>query len=187
MSVKHHKFTLLGLVAVAVLGAPTVTIAKESANRYVVVQWDLENAMRREALDAARYALFAQQAQARGNPDLAAVFMRVAQREETAHFKRFAALAGREVTMDPAVRQAELAKHQNTTDEANLRTAMSNERHQANMMRSELVNRALKYGDIEAAQTFLNVGEGDIDNLLEFRAAKKLLKRSGQQSAAVGS
>lgn len=187
MSVKRRNYVLFGLVAVAVLGPASSVFAETGANRFVLVQNDLEDSMKREALDAARYTLFARQARERGNQDLAAVFERVANTEQTAHLQRLASLAGGEVAMTPAEQDAELAKLPNQSDEANLRSAMTNERFQANMMRSDMVNRALKYGDIEAAQTFLNVGEGEIKNLLEFRSALKQLKRSQPQSTTAGS
>lgn len=81
------------------------------------------------------------------------------------------------MAIDQAEQQAELAKLPNQSDSANLRDAMTTERFQANTLRSDLVNRAIKYGDIEAAQVFLNVGQAEIDNLLQFRAAKKLVQQ----------
>ena len=178
MSTKRRNYVWLGVMTVALLGSTGLARAAEPAQRYAVVQWDLEEAIQHESLDAARYTLFAQQARERGNQELAAVFERVANRERTEHIQRLAALSGGEVVVDPAEQKAELAKVMNQSDEANLRDAMRNERFQANTMRSDMVNRAIKYGDIEAAETFLNVGQGEIDNLLAFRSAKKLLKQN---------
>ena len=184
MSVKRHNCVLFGLVVTAVLGSSSVALAQGGGTsqrgtyRFALVQKDLEDSMRHEALDAEKYTFYAQQARQRGNQDLAAVFERVADRERGEHFQTLAALSAREVTIDQAAQQAELAKLPNKSDEANLRDAMRTERFQANTMRSDMVNRAIKYGDIEAAQAFLNLGQAEIDNLLEFRSARKQLRRS---------
>lgn len=182
MSVKRSNSVLPGFVTVtvlgAVLGAAGAAQAAEPARRYVVVQWDLEAAMKNESLDAARYARFAQQARERGNAQQADVFERVATAERGEHLQRLAALSGQEAAPDPAEQEAALARLPNQSDAANLRDAITNERSQANTLRSEMVNRALKYGDVEAAQTFLTVGRGEIDNLLALRAARKLARQT---------
>lgn len=192
MSVKRRNCVLFGLVITAVFGSSHVALAQEgtsqrSTYRFALVQKDLEDSMRNEALDAAKYEFYAQQARERGNQELAAVFERVANRERGEHFQTLAGLSAREVTIDQAAQKAELAKLPNTSDEANLRDAMRTERFEANTMRSDMVNRAIKYDDIQVAQTFLNVGQGEIRNLLDFRAAKKLLNRNQQQPSSLRS
>jgi len=191
MSVKRRDRLMFGLVIAAALGSANAALAQgsaqESAHRFVLVQNDLDEAMKNEAFDAAKYTFFAQQARERGNQALAAVFERVANTEKTDHFRKLAALSGHETAMDQAEQQAELAKLPNKSDEANLRDAMTTERFQANALRSDMVNRAIKYGDLQAANMFLNIGNGEIKNLLAFRAAKKLAKQSQPQGAPVQS
>lgn len=188
MSVTRRNYVLFGFLAAAILGSAPAALAQEGAStgayRFALVQRDLDSAMRNEALDAEKYVLFARQARERGNHELAAVFERVADRERGAHLQALASLSAREMVIDQAEQQAELAKLPARSDEANLRDAMRAERFDANEMRSELVNRALKYGDVEVAQTFLNVGQGEIKNLLEFRSALKQLKRSQKEGVA---
>lgn len=182
MSVQRRHFVALSLVVTISLGSSHVALAQGQTQtgtyRFALVQNDLEAAMKNEALDAEKYAFYAQQARQRGNQELAAVFERVAGLERGEHYNALAALSAREVTIDPSEQQAELAKLASQSDSANLRDAMTTERFQANTLRSDMVNRAIKYGDIEAAQTFLNVGQAEIDNLLALRAAKKLVQRS---------
>lgn len=181
MLAQHRHFVALSLVVTAVLGSSHVALAQTPAQegpyRFALVQNDLEDVMKNEAFDAEKYALYAKQARERGNQDLAAVFERVADLERGQHYNALAALSSREVAIDQAEQQAELAKLPNQSDSANLRDAMTTERFQANTLRSDMVNRAIKYGDIEAAQVFLNVGQAEIDNLLQFRAAKKLVQQ----------
>ena len=188
MSIQRRHFVALSLVVTAVLGSSPVALAqtqsqaREGPYRFALVQNDLEEAMKNEAFDAEKYAFYAKQARERGNQDLAAVFERVADLERGEHYKALAALSAREVAIDPAEQQAKLAKLANQSDSANLRDAMTTERFQANTLRSDMVNRAIKYGDIEAAQVFLNLGQAEIRNLLELRAAKKLVRSSQSQS-----
>ncbi len=161
-------------------------------NNFLLVENDLADAMRKELYEAEKYKLFALQARARGNPEVAAAFEKVADRELNQHLRTFASLATKDVTINLTEQQAKLAALPVRSDRANLHEAIVAERMEGNRMSNELMNQALKYevmygNSIQVAEAFLNVGQGEYQNMLELRKAKRHLEQKEKQEAALSS
>lgn len=149
-------FASAALGTIAAVAVTTAAIAyAEQHKRPTEVQKDLETAMRGEAFAYAKYMLFAQQARAHGNPDLAILFETTAKTERLEHFREHAELAG--------VLSA--------SDADNLRDAIAGETYETTKMYPEMASRARRAGDNEAAARFSEIGKDESKHRDAFTAA----------------
>jgi len=165
---KCYRPLTLAALALSLAGATVSAWAQGKHHRAAVVQQDLENAMKGEALAYAKYMMFARSARDHGHPEVAALFERTAQTERMEHFREHAELAGVGTG----------------TDADNLRSAIDGERYETSRMYPEMAARARKAGDLQAARRFEEIGRDESKHHDQFAAALAQLERSPAKAAA---
>lgn len=137
----------LGPVAAAFLAAVALAagIAVGAGTQlHETTKADLSSAMHGEAFAYAKYMLYAKQARAEGNADLAALFEHTANVELNNHFATHAyeyGLLG--------------------TDQQNLRDAITGENYETTTMYPQMAKRAQAAGDTKVAAIFSAVGKDE--------------------------
>lgn len=145
----------VGSLAAAAVVTAAVAYGAQHQKRPAEVQKDLETAMKGEAFAYAKYMLFAEQARAHGNAELATLFETTAKTERLEHFREHAELAG----------------IVNSSDAANLRDAIAGETYETTKMYPEMAARARQAGDGQAAARFTEIGKDESTHRNAFAAA----------------
>lgn len=149
------RATALGSLAAAAVTTAAVAYGAQHQKRAAEVQKDLETAMKGEAFAYAKYMLFAEQARAHGNAELATLFENTAKTERLEHFREHAELAG--------VLSA--------SDADNLRDAIAGETYETTQMYPQMAARARRAGDGQAAARFTEIGKDESTHRDAFAAA----------------
>jgi rubrerythrin len=168
MTFTKAKSAALGAVAAAAVMTAAVGYAEQHQKRSPLVQNDLETAMKGEAFAYAKYMLYAEQARAHGNAELAALFENTAKTERFEHFREHAELAGLV----------------SSSDADNLRDAIAGENYETTKMYPQMAARARKAGDNKAASRFAEIGSDETKHRDAFSAA--LTKLEGNKSRRSG-
>jgi rubrerythrin len=133
-----------------------------------VVQKDLDTAMKGEAFAYAKYMLYAEQARAHGNAELAALFENTAKTERFEHFREHAELAG---LVSPS-------------DAENLRDAIAGENYETTKMYPEMATRARQADEKEAASRFAEIGNDESKHRDAFSKALAKLQSKPAKGAS---
>ena len=163
---KIRARTVIGMLAGALVMTAGVGYAEQQQKRPAEVQKDLETAMKGEAFAYAKYMLYAEQARAHGNAELATLFENTAKTERLEHFREHAELAG----------------FLNPSDADNLRSAIEGETYETTKMYPEMAARAQQAGDKQAAARFVEIGKDESKHRDAFSAA--LAKLGGTETAS---
>jgi rubrerythrin len=161
---KALAFAVLTAAAVATAG---IGFAEQHQKRSPVIQKDLETAMKGEAFAYAKYMLYAEQARAHGNGELAALFESTAKTERLEHFREHAELAGLV-----------------SSDSDNLRDAIAGENYETTKMYPGMAARARRAGDKAAASRFTEIGVDESKHRDAFSA--ELAKLDGKKPSRSG-
>lgn len=168
MKISRFTSTALGGLAGAAVVFTAAAYA-EQQKRTPEVQKDLETAMKGEAFAYAKYMMFAEQARAHGNAELAALFENTAKAERLEHFREHAELAG----------------IVSSSDADNLRDAIAGESYETTKMYPEMAARARQAGDKQAEARFAEIGKDESKHRDAFAAA--LSKLDSQAKTAMKS
>ena len=153
------KYVAIAVVAAAGVLALGYMTAEDHAPVSAKTAENLSSAMHGEAFAFAKYTLYAEQARANGNEDLANLFEQTAQTERLEHFAEEAKLAGLV-----------------GSDEDNLRDAIKGETWEYEHMYPDFAQQAKDAGDAAAAARFQEIREDEGRHRDAYRSALEKLQ-----------